>query len=179
MMYLKSVPDESGLVSLFRSYPEFARPLLALHEEIMRAQSPFAAAERELIAAYVSGLNSCSYCHDVHSATAAAFGVAPEVLASALDDLDTAAIDERMKPVLRYVRKLTQEPARVTRADADAIFAAGWDDRALLGAVQVCALFNFMNRIVEGTGIEASPEYKEASGQRLRNIGYTGLATLL
>jgi uncharacterized peroxidase-related enzyme len=145
----------------------------------MRAQSPFTPAERELIAAYVSGLNSCSYCHDVHSATAAAFGVAAEVLNSALDDLDTAEIDERMKPVLKYVSKLTQEPAKLTGADADAIFAAGWDDRALLGAVQVCALFNFMNRIVEGTGIQASSEDKETSGRRLHDIGYAGLETLL
>jgi uncharacterized peroxidase-related enzyme len=179
MTYLKSVPSDGGLVAMFRVYPGFARPLLALHEEIMRAESPLTPAERELIAAYVSGLNDCSYCHGVHSATATAFGVPAEVLSAALDDLETAPVDERMKPVLRYARKLTQEPAKVTADDTEAVFAVGWDERALLTAVQVCALFNFMNRIVDGTGISASPEHREMSGQRLRDIGYAGLATLL
>lgn len=29
----------------------------------------------------------------------------------------------------------------------------GWSERALYDAVQICALFNFMNRIIEGTGV--------------------------
>jgi AhpD family alkylhydroperoxidase len=35
--------------------------------------------QRELIAAYVSGLNACTYCRGTHLAVAAACGVAPEV----------------------------------------------------------------------------------------------------
>ncbi|HEY2960400.1 MAG TPA: carboxymuconolactone decarboxylase family protein [Actinomycetota bacterium] len=64
--------------------------------------SPFSVAERELIAAYVSGLNACDYCHCVHSATAQAFGL-DEGLVAALLDVDAAPIDARMRPVLRYV----------------------------------------------------------------------------
>jgi AhpD family alkylhydroperoxidase len=33
-------------------------------------------AERELIAAYVAGLNACGYCHGIHIAVAEAFGIA-------------------------------------------------------------------------------------------------------
>jgi hypothetical protein len=36
-----------------------------------------------------------------------------------------------------------------------------------------------MNRIVEGTGVQASSEYNETSGRRLHGIGYAGLETLL
>jgi len=36
----------------------------------------------------------------------------------------------------------------------DGIQLAGrWNERALYDAVQICALFNFMNRIIEGTGV--------------------------
>ena len=42
----------------------------------------------------------------------------------------------------------------MTQADADAVFAAGWNDQALHDAVSTCALFNFMNRLVEGHGIK-------------------------
>ena len=53
------------------------------------------------------------------------------------------------------MEKLTQTPARMTEQDAKAVFAAGWSEAALYDAVKVCALFNFMNRIVEGTGVSA------------------------
>jgi len=116
-------------------------------------------AERELIAGYVSGLNACIYCHGVHEATAQASGIPEGLMVQLLDDIDKAAVDEKMKPILRYVRKLTLSPSRMTQADADAVFAAGWNDQALHDAVSTCALFNFMNPLVEGLGIKADQEY--------------------
>ncbi|MBP2181099.1 putative peroxidase-related enzyme [Amycolatopsis magusensis] len=145
----------------------------------MRAPSPFSAGERELIAAYVSGLNNCDYCHGVHTVTAEQFGVPEGLLTAALSDLDNSPVDARMKPVLHYVGKLTRTPSRMTEADAEAVYAAGWSETALHDAVLVCALFNFMNRMVEGLGVEASPDYFGTSGKRLHEGGYTGLATLL
>jgi hypothetical protein len=90
-------------------------------------------------------------------------------------DVDAAPVDARMKPVLRYVRKLTQTPSRMTPRDAEAVFAAGWDERALHDAVSVCALFNLMNRLVEGLGIEADAGYFGVAVQRLATQGYASL----
>ena len=73
-----------------------------------------------------------------------------------LEDLSSSDVDEKMKPILSYVGKLTRESAKITKADADAVLAAGWTERALFDAVSVCALFNFMNRIVEGMGVKAN-----------------------
>ncbi|MEJ3747479.1 peroxidase-related enzyme [Actinomycetes bacterium KLBMP 9797] len=179
MSYLTSLPAESTLLEVFRAYPDTARPLLEFHEQVMRHASPFSVAERELIAAYVSGLNACDYCHGVHTATAEAFGVPAGVLAASLADLDAAPIDERMKPVLRYVGTLTRTPSRVTAADTAAVYAAGWDERALHDAALVCALFNFMNRLVDGLGVRADPGYFEISARRLHDRGYAALAELL
>jgi hypothetical protein len=36
-----------------------------------------------------------------------------------------------------------------------------------------------MNRMVEGLGVRAREDYAAVSGQRLREGGYSGLATLL
>ncbi|MEV6647296.1 peroxidase-related enzyme [Amycolatopsis sp. NPDC051371] len=179
MSYLKSLPAETALLQVFRAYPEPARHLLAFHEALLRGDSPFTAGEREMIAAYVSGLNDCDYCHGIHTVTAEAFGVPEGVLKAALTDLDAAPVDDRLKPVLSYVGKLTRTPSRMTAADADAVFAAGWDDRALHDAVLVCALFNFMNRMVDGLGIQADAAYATTSGERLAEGGYAGLASLL
>lgn len=179
MSYLKSLPPDATLLQVFHAYPDQARLLLAYHEQVMRGPSPFTVAERELLAAYVSGVNGCAYCHGVHTATAEAFGVPDGLLAALLAGVDSAPVDERMKPVLRYVDKLTRTPARVTAADADAVLGAGWDEQALHHAVLVCALFNFMNRMVEGLGISADEAYFAVSADRLHRRGYAGLAEAL
>ena len=56
-----------------RFRPETAEPLNALAEVLLRAPHPtLTPGERELIAAYVSGLNECRFCCASHSAFAAA-----------------------------------------------------------------------------------------------------------
>ena len=83
---------------------------------------------------------------------------------------------DRLKPILAYVRKLTLTPAKMTESDAAAVYAAGWSENALFDAVQTCALFNFMNRIVEGAGVAAYPETAETVDEngldRRRRRGY-------
>lgn len=175
MTYLRSLPSRAVLRDVFAAFPQTSRPLLDYHQALLRGPSPFSVAERELIAAYVSGLNACDYCHGVHTATAQAFGVKEELVAALLDDVDAAPTDERMKPVLRYVRKLTQTPSRLTAADAEAVLAAGWDEQALHDAASVCGLFNLMNRLVEGLGIHADTGYFRLSAERLATQGYAGL----
>ena len=179
MPHLPSLPTGSTLMQVFQRWPETSRPVIEYHEVVMRGPSPFTLAERELIAAYVSGLNACGYCHGVHTKVAEAHGVPEGLLAAALADLDTADVDEKLKPVLRYVGTLTSAPARVTAADARAVLDAGWDEEALHSAVMVCALFNFMNRMVEGHGITADEDYHAVSGQRLHDIGYARLAGMI
>jgi alkylhydroperoxidase family enzyme len=101
------------------------------------------------------------------------------LLEAAVADLDSAPVSDKLKPVLAYVGKLTRTPSRMTEADAEAVFAAGWDENALHDAVLVCALFNFMNRMVEGIGIKADAAYTTESGERLAEVGYAGLAKFL
>jgi uncharacterized peroxidase-related enzyme len=179
MTFLESLPADAGLLSIFEAYPATAHPLIRFHDVLLRGESPFTPGERELIAAYVSGVNACTYCTGAHTAAAEAFGVPEGLLAAALSDLDSSAVDEKLKPVLRYAGKLTRTPSRMTREDAEAVYAAGWGERGLHDAVLVCALFNFMNRMVEGLGVAADPGYVRMSGQRLHDVGYAGLAELI
>jgi uncharacterized peroxidase-related enzyme len=178
MPYLESLPGQATLADVFRRYPDVTAPLLALHEAIMRAPSPFSAAEREAIAAYVSSLNACQYCQGVHSNAAVALGAAADDVA-AICALPEAPGDARLAPVLAYVAKLTTAPASVGRADVEKILAAGWDETAVSTAAFVAALYAFMNRMVEGHGLKGSDDYYAAGGKRLAEIGYAGLAELL
>jgi uncharacterized peroxidase-related enzyme len=179
MPFLKCLRKGASLLDVFKAFPQTSEPLIQFHEVLLRGPSPFTESERELIAAYVSGLNHCRYCHGVHIATAELLGAPKSAILSALDDIDSSSITEKMKPVLRYARKLTQQPNGLSQSDADAIFAAGWGDDALYYTVAVTALFNFMNRLVEGMGIELDPGYVKPASERLAKGGYLPLIDLM
>jgi uncharacterized peroxidase-related enzyme len=179
MSYLRSLKADVGLLQIFQAFPEVARPLLEYHEVLLRGESPFSAAERELIAAYVSRLNNCNYCRAVHSQTAVALGISADVMTKLALNPRDKDVDVRMRPVLAFVRKLTLSPGKITAADDDPIFAADWNDRALHDAVAVCGLFNLMNRLVNGLGIEAPEPYTKVAAQRLADGGYAQLLDFL
>ncbi|MGE0191302.1 MAG: hypothetical protein AB7T63_04585 [Planctomycetota bacterium] len=46
----------------------------------------------------------------------------------------------------------------MTRADVEAVQAAGWSDAALVDAATVCSIFNFFNRWVDATGVPDVPD---------------------
>lgn len=166
------IPENARPGLLLKPHPESGRQVMALTQTLLRGPSSLTPAERELIAAYTSGLNACTFCCDTHTATAEALGVDAGLLGSLLEDLEGAPVAERMKPILRFVRKLTQSPSRMTRADADAIFAAGWDEDAFYHAVSICGLFHYYNRLIEGYGVVSAPDYRRAVGERLAEQGY-------
>src|ERR1700741_2760123 len=106
MSWLKSLPANSRLHNVFQAFPETARPLIAYHEALLRGPSPFSAGERELIAAYVSGLNSCDFCHDIHAQTPRRSRIDTQTLHALLNKPNSAAVDARMSPLLYFVRQL-------------------------------------------------------------------------
>jgi uncharacterized peroxidase-related enzyme len=172
MPLLRGLPEDATLSDLRHTYADLLEKLRPYGHRLMRGPSPLTPGERELIAAFVSGVNSCRFCYGAHSRVAQAFDIDQAALAALLDDIEHAAIDARLKPLLRYVRKLTATPSRMTEADAAAVYEAGWNDEALLHAIAVCAYFNNMNRLVDGAGIVGTPEGYSMAAQRLVTHGY-------
>lgn len=180
MSFLLSSPGTTDFPDIFKKYPRRAALMLRLMDDIMRADSPFSVAERELIFAFVSAQNSCNYCYDSHKPVAAAFGIDERVFKDLEQDIDTAAVSAALKPVLKYVRKLTLTPSKMVDADAKAVYDAGWNEQALVDAASICALANYFNRFVDGLGVDVSPEHARQTGAALLpTIGYGGLAAEL
>ena len=69
-------------------------------------------------------------------------------------DWRTAGLDAATEALLDYTEKLTKTPQLCGGGDIDMLRAAGWDDRAIHDATQVCAYFNYINRIADGMGVE-------------------------
>jgi uncharacterized peroxidase-related enzyme len=169
---VRSLPENATLADLRGRHADLFALLRPYGDRLMRGPSPFSPGERELIAAFVSGANSCRFCFGVHSRVAAAFGIEATLFARLFDDLDAAPLEAGLKPVLRYARKLTEAPSRMTPADAAAVYDAGWDDTALVHIIAVCAYFNMMNRLVEGAGIVADAQAYEHAARGLAGSGY-------
>jgi len=176
MPFLPSIEKEDKVPHVLAKFQNGTqRPLLDFHQALLRGDSEFTVKERELMAAYVSGINSCQYCFGAHAAVAKMFGVSEQLISDLLIDLDNAELDEKLKPVFRYLKKLTRTPTQMTQADADAVFAAGWGEQALYDAVNVCCLYNFMNRFVEGLGLTPVPEQFDMEGKMITEGGYNSM----
>jgi uncharacterized peroxidase-related enzyme len=179
MSFFPSLPADAGVRHILGFNPEAGRALIALHTAVLRQDTALTAAHKELIAAYVSGLNACQYCHGVHRETALAFGIEEGLIESLLTDLEAAPVEPRLRPMLAYVRKLTLEPSRMVGTDAQAVLDAGWAERDLHDAVLTACLFNFMNRLLEGHGVKGSTALYAERGQALASDGYEPLLAWL
>jgi len=168
MPHLPSLAEKAVVIDVLKTYGTAGPELLALHEAVMRGEGALSEGERELIAAFVSELNHCGYCHAVHSGVAKLYGLGNEALT-----------DPKMAPLLAYAEKLTKTPAAITDHDAKAVLEAGWSEQALYEAILVVAMFNFMNRFVEGAGLRVDPDYAKFGAKRLKDMGYKALIKLL
>lgn len=179
MSFFPSLPEDAGVRHLMSLNPDAGRALVAFHTAVLRQDTALTAKDKELLAAYVSGLNACQYCHGVHRETAIAFGIDAALIDVLMVDPAAAQVEPRLRPLLAYARKLTLEPARMTAADAHAVFDAGWNERDLHDAVLTIGLFNLMNRLLEGHGLKGSAPVFAARGLALAQEGYAPLLSWL
>lgn len=59
--------------------------------------------------------------------------------------------------------KLTHEPHRCSRADVEALRAAGASDEEIHATVQVAAYFNYINRVADALGVDLEPEMRDGA----------------
>jgi len=178
MTFLPSYPNAS-LMEIFQTYPELSQHIHQFAQVLMREESSFTPAQRELMAAFVSALNGCEYCQDSHTGVATQLGQPEGLVEELVNDIETANIEANLKPVFHYVKNLTLAPHEVKQTDIDAILSMGWDETAVVHANLVCAFFNLMNRWVEGLGIDSNPRAVGQASHHLSRYGYQGIVDLL
>jgi uncharacterized peroxidase-related enzyme len=164
------VPDAAKLI-FYR--PDFygSRAKRFTHEA-MRGPSAWSVGDRELMAAYVSQANECTFCIGAHTATARqAYRDGPKV-AAVLPDLDSAPVEDGLRATLRMLGKLTRE-GKVDAEDIRQVLSAGVSRQQVEDALAVCAAFNTTNRLADAFGFEVlSPEGFEAGAKYLLRRGY-------
>jgi uncharacterized peroxidase-related enzyme len=126
----------------------------------------------EVVASYVSMSNKCDYSLTHHWANARRLINDKSRSALVWDALSAAkpeqAFDGKELAFLNYARKLTVDVANMQRSDYEALRSAGCDDGEILEVNQVCAYFNYSNRLLNGLGVTTDGDtvgyYKEPDG---------------
>ena len=154
MSYLPSSPNLNSFGGFLAKYPRRGILLFKLLEDIKSSFSSLNKEMIELIITYISGLNHCKSFYKAHKEKANELGIDEAVFDQLQADISGANVDEKLKPLLHYIKKLTLTPDQITQTDAQRIFDAGWDEQALLDLVDLCAIVNCVNRFVIGIGID-------------------------
>lgn len=172
MAFFKHLDENSNITDITFNDRKRLGPLDKVSQRIMRGKSPFTSAEKEIMAAFVSGLNACHFCHGSHKAVAKQFGIQPEIIEKLVENIDTAPVDIKLKPVFHYLKKLTLTPSKLVQADVDKVKQAGWSEEALHHAILIGCLFNFYNRLLDGHGVKGDTYIYQLGGEHLHKNGY-------
>ncbi|CAN5573861.1 carboxymuconolactone decarboxylase family protein [soil metagenome] len=159
--------------SLFAFNPETTSHLMRFTQGVMHDAAPISPGLRELIAAYVSALNQCEFCLKCHAAVASELLGSEQLVAGVIADVETSALPENEKALMRFVRKVTLELSDSRESDILELKTHGWSDEAIYYAIMACALFNFYNRWITASGVHAvSQESHTNYGKLLAQRGY-------
>lgn len=162
MAHIELGTQSPGISGLFEFRPETAGPLGLLAETLLRGDNSLSRGERELVAAYVSGLNECTFCTGSHAAFAAL--QLPEgwdVVDGVLRDPASAPVGDKLRHLLVVAGQVQRGGLHVTPEAVEEARRAGATDVEIHDVVLIAAAFCMFNRYVDGLGTWA-PEGREA-----------------
>jgi len=176
MPHIELPAEYPGIRSLFVFRPETAAPLCNLAQVLLHNPHPtLSAGDRELIASYVSNLNTCNFCTRSHSAIAkhqlhSDLSLVKQVLA----DPESAPISDKLKALLRIAASVQLGGKNVTVEEIDDARKQGATDIEIHDTVLIAAAFCMYNRYVDGLATwqpDNEEFYDKMGAQRVRE-GY-------
>lgn len=110
----------------------------------------------EVVASYTSILNDCTYSLTHHFMNVRNLlkdqPRADRIFLALKAQRPEEAFDGKELGLLRYAGKLTTSVGRMVRSDFEALKMVGCTDGEILEVNQVCAYFNYSNRLLNGLG---------------------------
>ena len=152
MAYINLPEGLPGIRGPMAFRPETAKPMNQLAEILLRDDNnTLTRGERELIGAYVSSLNNCFFCENVHSALAQHyFQCNLEFLEMMMKQHQKAPISEKLKSLLSIAGSVQKGGKHVTAAQIEKARETGATDREIHDTVLIAAAFCMFNRYVDG-----------------------------
>lgn len=181
MAHIKLPEGIPCIVGPMMAYPETAKPLNDFAETLLcQSSETLSAAERETIASYVSYLNQCVFCSEVHGAVAdvrwGQKGRAREIWSKE----NWSKISPKLQSLLEIAAKVQKDARTVSTEDVSKAKSAGATEKDIHDTVLIAAAFCMFNRYVDGLATMAPPRQHpayEEMGQRLSETGYRNSIT--
>ena len=140
-----------GIRSLLAFSPETAEPMGVLANLLLRSNDGLSMAERELIAAHVSYLNDCFYCHQSHGEIAVCYLNGDRDLVNKVKaDYENAPISDKLKSLLSIAASVQKGGKQVRSDQIEYARALGATDKDIHDTVLIAAMFCMFNRYVDG-----------------------------
>ncbi|MFN3851838.1 MAG: carboxymuconolactone decarboxylase family protein [Spirosomataceae bacterium] len=174
MAHIQLTENLPGIRGLMAFRPQTAAPLNALAEVLLRSNEGLSMGERELIATYVSSLNDCFFCQNIHGAVAAYY-FDEDLVKKIKTYADDAEISEKMKKLLNIAHSVQIGGKHVQLTQILEAKQAGATDLEIHDTVLIAAAFCMFNRYVDGLGTFApdDPEmYKMRAKKIAEETGY-------
>jgi uncharacterized peroxidase-related enzyme len=182
MAHIRLPEGIPGILGPMAFSPETAKPLNALAEVLLRGPNSLSAADREMIATYVSSQNDCYFCQHAHGAVAAyRLGGNEELVNDVKLNFEAAAISDKMKALLAIAGKVQRGGKQVTAEDVSRARRHGTTDKEIHDTVLIAAAFCMYNRYVDGlaTWAPTDADLYRQNGRRLAEEGYVQSTTHL
>lgn len=173
MAFFKQLDELSGITDITWNDRKRLGPLDKASQQIMRGKSSFSPAQKEVFAAYVSGLNACKFCYGSHAAVAKNFGIPHKMIEALIQDIDTAPVNANEKSLSHYLKNPRLSARKLVQEDVDMVFEAGWCEQDLQDVILIACLFNFYNRLLDGHGIKGNQAIYEFVAEHLHKKGYS------
>ena len=132
--------------------PETAKPLNELAESLLRDDNnTLSRGERELIGTYVSSLNDCFFCQNVHGSLAQHYLECDMSYIDAIKANPAATVlSDKLKALLSIAASVQKGGRSVTIGQIEKARALGATDREIHDTVLIAAAFCMYNRYVDG-----------------------------
>jgi uncharacterized peroxidase-related enzyme len=172
-----NLPEQlPGIRGLMAFRPQTASSLNALAEVLLRSDEGLRKGERELIATYVSALNDCFFCQNIHGAVAAHYFDEELVKKIRVNNIEVE-ISDKMKALLAIAGAVQQGGKFVQETQIEQAKYQGASDIEIHDTVLIAAAFCMFNRYVDGLNTFApdAPEmYRERAKKIIEETGYAG-----
>ena len=152
MAFINLQNDLPGIRGPMAFSPETAKALNQLAETLLHSEdNSLTRGEREMIATYVSSLNDCFFCQNVHGA------MAQHYFQCSMEDIDnikhyyqSAPVPDKLKALLTLAGSVQKGGKHVTNDQIENARRIGATDKEIHDTVLIAAAFCMFNRYVDG-----------------------------
>ena len=174
-----------GIIKLFSGYPLpdaarlvfyrpdfYGNPAKEFTQRAMRGISTWSVGDRELMAAYISKLNECTFCIKAHSAVSANAYGDRNTVDQVLTDIEAASISSQLRATLNLLAKLSRE-YQINANDIRTVLRTGVTTQQIEDALAINFAFNVTNRLADAFGFSIPGDAAfEAGARYLLKRGY-------